>query len=253
LHELGAARVVRLDSVDSTQRYAARLAAAGAADGTVVRAETQTAGRGRRGRVWQDVPGESVLMSIVARPSLALAQLPLLSLAVGVSVAEALIAAAGVDARLKWPNDVLLDRRKVAGILLERHGEAVVIGIGINVAQRAVPPALEGIATSVLLGGGRPDREAIVATVLEGLARWRERLEREGFEPVRARWMALTAMRGQQVTVDGIHGRTVGLDADGALLLDADGVITRVIAGEVLAVPAVDTPVHSAYTARNLV
>ena len=192
-------------------------------------------------------------MSVVARSALDVARAPLLSLAVGVGVAEALIDATGVVARLKWPNDVLIDRRKVAGILLERHGDAVVIGIGINVAQRAVPPALASIATSVVLAGGLADREAILQAVLASVARWRATLERDGFEPVRARWMELTAMRGQQVSVDGITGRVVGLDRDGALLLESDGAIRRVIAGEVQPVPAVDTPEGAAYTARNLV
>ena len=192
-------------------------------------------------------------MSVVARSALDVARAPLLSLAVGVGVAEALIDATGVVARLKWPNDVLIDGRKVAGILLERHGDAVVIGIGINVAQRAVPPALANIATSVVLAGGLADREAILQAVLASVARWRVTLERDGFEPVRARWMDLTAMRGQQVSVDGITGRVVGLDRDGALLLESDGAIRRVIAGEVQPVPAVDTPEGAAYTARNLV
>ena len=216
-------------------------------------AETQTQGRGRRGRVWQDVPGESVLMSIVARSSLPIARVPLLSLAVGVGVAEAMIDVAGVDARLKWPNDVLIRGRKVSGILLERNGDVVLIGIGINVAQQTVPPALEAIATSVLLAGGKADRDAIAEAVLRQVSHWRQRLESEGFEPIRERWMALTSMRDQRVTADGVSGRFVGLDETGALLLDAGGEISRVVAGEVQPVPAVDTPEDTAYTARNLV
>jgi BirA family biotin operon repressor/biotin-[acetyl-CoA-carboxylase] ligase len=192
---------------------------------------------------------------------------PLLSIVVGVAVAEALIEAGRVDARLKWPNDVLIGGRKVAGILLERHGDVVLIGIGINVAQRAVPAAFEAIATSVALAGGTPDREAILLAVLDDVGRWRARLEQGGFEPVRARWIELTAMLGQQVSVDGVGGCVVGLDADGALLLERAGALTRVTAGEVQPVPAqpagqpvsgppvpaIDTPEGRAYTARNLV
>jgi BirA family biotin operon repressor/biotin-[acetyl-CoA-carboxylase] ligase len=152
-------------------------------------------------------------------------------------VAEALIDAGGVAARLKWPNDVLIDGRKVAGILLERHADAVLVGIGINVAQRAVPPALETIATSLFLSGGNTDRETLLGAVLGRVAHWQARLEREGFGPVRLQWMALTGMRGQHVRVDDTTGCVVGLDTDGALLLDTDGTITRVIAGEVQAVP----------------
>jgi BirA family biotin operon repressor/biotin-[acetyl-CoA-carboxylase] ligase len=192
-------------------------------------------------------------MSIVARPTLPAAMWPLLSIVAGVGVAGALIETGRVDARLKWPNDVLIGGRKAAGILLERHGDVVLIGIGINVAQRAVPAAFEAIATSVALAGGTADRDAILLAVLDHVSRWRARLERDGFEPVRARWMELTAMRGQQVSVDGVAGRVVGLDADGALLLETDRAVTRVIAGEVQAVPAVDTPEGRTYTARNLV
>jgi len=178
---------------------------------------------------------------------------PLLSLAVGVGVAEALIGVARVEARLKWPNDVLIRGRKVAGILLERQGDVVLIGIGINVAQGAVPPALETIATSVLLAGGRADRDVIADAVLREVSHWRTRLEDDGFGPIRERWMALTSMRDQRVSVDGVSGRFVGLDEAGALLLDADGATVRVIAGEVQPLPAVDTPEDTAYTARNLV
>jgi BirA family biotin operon repressor/biotin-[acetyl-CoA-carboxylase] ligase len=192
-------------------------------------------------------------MSIVARSSLPIARVPLLSLAVGVGVAQALIDVAGVEARLKWPNDVLIRGRKVSGILLERNGDVVLIGIGINVAQRTVPAALEAIATSVLLAGGKADRDAIAQAVLAQVSEWRTRLEGDGFHPVRERWMALTSMRDQRVSVDGVSGRFVGLDEAGALLLDADGETVRVIAGEVQPLPVVDTPEDTAYTARNLV
>ena len=228
-----ASRVVRLASVDSTQRYAAELAAAGAADGTVVVADTQTAGRGRRGRVWDDTPGASLLLSIVIRSSLAPALLPTLSLAAGVAVAEALETAASVTARLKWPNDVLVDGRKIAGILLERHGTAVVLGAGVNVSQRSFPEALATRATSVAREGGRADREAILPAVLDAIGRWRERLEREGFEAVRARWAALATLGGQ-VRVDGVAGVALGLDDDGALLVGTVSGAVRVLAGDVV-------------------
>jgi biotin-(acetyl-CoA carboxylase) ligase len=111
--------IVRLGRVDSTQAVAFALAADGAADGTVVVAESQAAGRGRRGRAWVDEPGASLLASVVLRPRLEPARLPGLSLAAGVAVAEALTRTAGLAPRLKWPNDVLVDGRKVSGILLE--------------------------------------------------------------------------------------------------------------------------------------
>lgn len=229
-----AASIVRLDTVDSTQRHAAALAAAGAADGTAVIAETQTQGRGRRGRVWKDAPGASLLLSVVVRTSLPAARLPTLSIAAGVAVAEALRAVSGLDARLKWPNDVLVGGRKIAGVLLERHGDVVILGIGINVTPEAVPAELAAQATSIASEGATPDREALLAAVLETVAGWRTRLERDGFEPLRARWTALAGMLGRRIAVDGIVGTAAGLDADGALLVETDAGPARVLAGDVV-------------------
>jgi len=227
------ANVVRLESVDSTQRYAAQLAAAGAADLTVVTAETQTAGRGRRGRVWADAPGASLLMSIVLRTSLPIARWPTLSIAAGVAVAEALQGAARLDARLKWPNDVLVDDRKIAGVLLERHGDAVILGIGLNVTRAAVPGELVDRATSIEDAGARVERDALLVAVAERVGTWRDRLEREGFEPLRARWTALAARLGCRVTADGIDGIARGLDHDGALILETGTGLARIVAGDV--------------------
>lgn len=234
---VAAPSVVRLGVVDSTQAVAFALAEQGAPDRTVVVAEHQTAGRGRRGRRWLDEPGASLLVSILVRPRLAVAHWPLLSLTAAVATAEALTAAAGVAARLDWPNDVLVDGRKVAGVLLEsRVGPApvVVVGIGVNVAQTRFPPELAGLATSLALAAGRAvDREAVLAALLDRFDHWRDRLEREGFAPVRARWLALAAILGRRVSVEGRTGVAVDLDADGALVL-ADGPVRhRVVAGEV--------------------
>jgi BirA family biotin operon repressor/biotin-[acetyl-CoA-carboxylase] ligase len=226
--------IVRLDTVDSTQRYAAALAADGAVDGTAIVTDTQTQGRGRRGRVWLDTPGESLLMSVVLRTSLPIAQLPTLSIAAGVAVAEALIGCAGVDARLKWPNDVVVGDRKIAGVLLERHGGAVILGIGVNVAQTSVRAQLAPHATSIAIEGGRPDRDALLAAVLGAVARWRTRLEREGFAPVRARWTTLASMLGRRITADDVVGTALGLDDDGALLVETDTGSARVLAGDVV-------------------
>jgi BirA family biotin operon repressor/biotin-[acetyl-CoA-carboxylase] ligase len=225
--------IVRLETVDSTQRHAAALAAEGAADGTAVVADTQTQGRGRRGRVWLDTPGESLLLSVVLRTSLPIARLPTLSIAAGVAVAEALIEC-GVDARLKWPNDVVVGGRKIAGVLLERHGDAVILGLGVNVGQTSVRSRLAPQATSVAIEGGRADRDAVLAAVLGAVTRWRVRLEHEGFEPVRARWTALASMLGRRVTADAVAGTAIGLDDDGALLVETEAGATRVLAGDVV-------------------
>ena len=229
-------RIVRLGTVDSTQRVAFELAESGAADGTVVMADTQTAGRGRRGRVWHDAPGDSLLVSIVVRPRLNVADLPKLSFAAAVAVAEAVEATTGLDARLKWPNDVLIDGRKLAGILLESRVVAapiVVVGIGVNLRQRTFPRELAEIATSVDLAGGRAvEREELLEAVLDAFDRWRTRLENEGFAPVRARWLALADTIGRAVTVGEHAGVAVDLAEDGALVLRQAGGLRRVVAGE---------------------
>jgi BirA family transcriptional regulator, biotin operon repressor / biotin---[acetyl-CoA-carboxylase] ligase len=234
--------IVRLGRVDSTQAVAFALAADGAADGTVVVAESQTAGRGRRGRAWVDEPGASLLASIVLRPRLEPARLPGLSLAAGVAVAEALIRTAGLAPRLKWPNDVLVDGRKIGGILLEsRLGGAtagpvtVALGIGVNLGQRLFPADLAQRATSVWLATGRlVDRDVLLTALLDALTDWRRRLEYRGFAPVRARWRELADTLGRTVTVDGVRGVAVDIDVDGALLVhDAEGRRHRLVAGDV--------------------
>lgn len=235
------ASVVRLATVDSTQRVAFDLAADGAPDGTVVVADEQRGGRGRRGRVWHAAPGEGLLVSILLRPRLAPLAWPTLSLAAAVAVAEALDAAAGLAVRLKWPNDVMARGRKLAGILLESRpspAPVVVVGIGLNVAQRDFPPELADRATSVAIETGRAaDREALLGAVVASFGSWRRRAEREGFAPVRERWLALTDTVGRRVTADGITGEAVDLDGDGALLVRADGRLRRVVSGEVADAP----------------
>jgi BirA family biotin operon repressor/biotin-[acetyl-CoA-carboxylase] ligase len=228
--------IVRLGVVGSTQAVAFELAEDGAADGTVVLAETQTVGRGRHGRAWHDVPGESLLLSIVVRPRLTVRDLPKLSLTTAVAVAEAIGATTEVRVRLKWPKDVRASGRKLAGILLESRITAepiVVVGIGINLRQRAFPVGLADIATSVSLEGGRMvDRETMLGALLAAFGGWRMRLEREGFAPVRERWLALSETIGRTVTVDGRSGVAVDLDADGALVLEHAGGRRPVVAGE---------------------
>jgi BirA family transcriptional regulator, biotin operon repressor / biotin---[acetyl-CoA-carboxylase] ligase len=235
--------VVRVGRVDSTQAVAFALAAEGAADGTVVVADSQSAGRGRRGRAWMDEPGASLLASIVLRPRLEPVRLPGLSLAAGVAVAEALTRAAGLGPRLKWPNDVLVGGRKIGGILLEsRLGGAAaerpvtaILGVGINLGQRMFPAELAERATSVWLASGRLiDRDVMLTTLLDALGEWRRRLEYRGFAPVRERWRALADTLGRTVSVDGVSGVAVDIDVDGALVVnDAEGRRHRVLAGDV--------------------
>lgn len=233
----GPPTIIRLGAVDSTQNVAWGLVDENIADGTVVTAQSQHDGRGRRGRHWHDEPGASLAASVILRPRLAVAALGGLSFAAALAVAEALESEAGLAARLKWPNDVLVDRRKIAGILLESRAipaPVVVVGFGINLSQRVFPAAIADRATSVALAGGRaPTADTLLDAVVRALAEWRLRLEREGFEPLRQRWRALADTLGRRVTIDGVEGLAVDLDVDGALLVERDGAVHRVVAGEV--------------------
>jgi BirA family biotin operon repressor/biotin-[acetyl-CoA-carboxylase] ligase len=229
--------VVRFARVDSTQRAAFDLAAAGAPDRTVIVADVQTAGRGRRGRAWEAAPGTSLLASILVRPVPAETRvLPGLSLATAVAVADALERGAGVAPRLKWPNDVLLGGRKVCGILLESRSGAspvVVVGIGINVLQTRFDDGLAGRATSIFLETGRAvAADALLTTVLAAFDLWRARWQAEGFAPIREAWIARADTLGRFVRVADTTGRAVDVDADGALVLESTEGRRRVVAGE---------------------
>jgi BirA family biotin operon repressor/biotin-[acetyl-CoA-carboxylase] ligase len=228
-------RIVRVGAVDSTQRVAFDLAAAGALDGTVVVADYQTAGRGRRGRVWRAGPGTSLLASIVTRPRLAPLETPRLSFVAAIAAAEAIDGLTGATPALKWPNDVLLHGRKVAGILLESRTGAslVVIGIGVNLSQTSFPDDVRDAAVSVLQATGIDvERDRMLAALLERFDHWRGRLERTGFAPVRERWLALADTIGRTVQIDGVAGRAVDLAPDGALVVDDGTTRRRVVAGE---------------------
>jgi BirA family biotin operon repressor/biotin-[acetyl-CoA-carboxylase] ligase len=230
--------VLRLGAVDSTQRVAFALAEQGAADGTVVVASSQHAGRGRRGRAWVDEPGASLLFSMLVRPRLAPTHWPLLSLMTAVAVAHALDRVAGLSARLKWPNDILVDGRKVAGILLESRftgKPVVIIGVGINLAQERFPADLQARATSVRQATGRlvePDR--LLSVVLDELDTWRWRLEGEGFRAIGTAWKSLSSTLGAWVRVDEVSGWAVDLDEEGALVIDDGHIRHRVRAGELM-------------------
>lgn len=217
------------------------LARGGAAEGLWLRAERQTGGRGRQGRTWVSPPGNfhgSTLVRLRAGDPPA-ATLALVAAVALEEVTGAYLAAAGSTAplRIKWPNDLLLDGAKLSGILLERVDDAVIVGIGVNLAHH--PVDLERPATSLAAHGSTPDPHDFAETLAEAFARWLGIWRGGGIAPVRLRWLERAHPIGSALSVrlaDGTarDGLFAGLDADGALLLRlADGATRVIHAGDV--------------------
>jgi BirA family transcriptional regulator, biotin operon repressor / biotin---[acetyl-CoA-carboxylase] ligase len=215
---------------DSTNERARALADAGAPHGTLVTADEQEAGRGRQGREWTAPPGSAVLMSLILRDLDE--RHALLPLAAAVAACEACEAAArGAGPLVKWPNDVWLDRRKVAGILIEGRPQAgwAVLGIGLNVTTDSFPPELAEIATSLRLAGYETTRAAVLSELLGALDRW------IGAPPeaVLEAWRSRDALKGERVRWSGGEGVGDGIDDSGALLVQTDDGPVTLDAGEV--------------------
>ena len=209
---------------DSTNARARDLAPSGAPHGTLVTADEQTAGRGRQGRSWSAAPGEALLMSVLVR-----GVKPLLPLAAAVAVCEAL---GPLDAAIKWPNDVWIERRKVAGILLEGRPQEgwAVVGIGLNVRTREFPPELRDTATSLALAGSNTTVPAARDALVHELDRWIEAPDAE----VLTAWRARDALRGEHIRWAAGEGTAMGISASGALLVETDtGDQVELDAGEV--------------------
>jgi BirA family transcriptional regulator, biotin operon repressor / biotin---[acetyl-CoA-carboxylase] ligase len=236
-------RLVPYDTVGSTNDEAKRLAHAGAEEGTLVWALEQTAGRGRRGRAWASPPG-NLYASLILRPRCPVDQAAQLGFIAALAIGDTL---GSICKRLeglsyKWPNDVLLRGRKVAGILLESElgagaaPEFVVVGVGINLVLSPRDTAFP--ATSI----AEEDLGIVSAgAALESFARhfqaWAEHWRKEGFGPVRAAWRSHAAALGESIRVHlepaTLHGRFVDIDQRGALLLESAGEIRHISAGEI--------------------
>ena len=241
-------RVYYYATIGSTNDRALELAAAGEPEGVLVLSEEQTRGRGRRERTWLSPPGLGIYASLILRPGIEAARAPLVTILAAVSVTRALRESAGITARIKWPNDVVVGHRKIAGILAESRGgdpivREVVLGIGLNVNQDAgdFSPEVRAAATSVRLEtGALHERASLLAAVLEECERGYGRLVRGDAEGLRAEWAALAATPpGGRVIVEGPGGRHEGvldgMDGEGALLLqDAAGRTVRVAFGEIV-------------------
>jgi BirA family biotin operon repressor/biotin-[acetyl-CoA-carboxylase] ligase len=221
-------------------------AASGAAEGLVLAAEEQDAGRGRLGRSWVTPPGTALAFSVLLRPAaIPPARRGWLPLIAGIAVAVATQAVSGVDARLKWPNDVLIGRGKVAGILAEGAGDTVVIGIGMNILTPPgeLPIGSGGLLpTSLLAAGALVTREAMLIEILHELG---ERYERFRANPdpqgcgLLAEYLGRSATLGHDVRVEFpggavLVGQAVFIDDDGRLIVNADGKEHAIAAGDVI-------------------
>lgn len=221
-------------------------AARGLAEGAILVAEEQTAGRGRMGRAWVSPPGAALTFSVLLRPDkIPSAQRGWLPLIAGIAAATGVRMLTGLDARLKWPNDLLIGGRKLAGILAEASGDAVVIGIGINVstAPEELPVGPGGLApTSLLAEGASVERDLLLIETLRSFGSWYKTLTQEP-DPERigllGQYRNLSATIGHEVRVElptgaALSGLATGIDVDGRLLVEADGGIQAIAAGDVI-------------------
>jgi BirA family biotin operon repressor/biotin-[acetyl-CoA-carboxylase] ligase len=242
-------RVDILETCDSTNSVLLERAQQGAPSGSVVVCERQSAGRGRRGRAWLSAPGDSLTLSLLWRLPEGSPPPSGLSLAVGVAVARALegMGAAGIG--LKWPNDILAVQGKLGGILIElvsgAGGQAAAIGIGLNVRlPRAMAEAIEVEATDLSsVMAYPPSRNLLLAALLRELDAVLDEFARSGFAGWREEWLSRHVYTGRMVRLlsDGapaIEGRCAGVDADGALLLDTDAGVQRIVSGDLTLRPS---------------
>ena len=236
-----------LTQTTSTNDEVKALALRGAPEGTVVLAEQQTHGRGRQGRSFASPEGVGIYLSVFVRPIIDMERLPQLTLMVAVATADAITEVCGLSVDLKWPNDVEIDGKKIAGILTEaviHSGElpVVIIGIGINVntALEQLPPALHERVTSLALVTGAPvSRPQLIARLLAHLEELYLAWQYAGMASILERWRHYSRIRDRYVRFTDAAGtktgRVVGLDDDGALLVQtADGLQQRLVAGEVV-------------------
>lgn len=235
--------IIYYDSIDSTNTAAYNLADKGAPEGLVVVAEGQTKGRGRLSRQWISPKQKGIYMSVVLRPKMVPFQAPQITLLAAVSIALGIREYAGIPALIKWPNDILVDGKKLAGILTEMEAEPdsvnfLILGVGINVNTRfsALPPGATSIFEET---GAKVSRVELVKSILEKLDEDYALFKKEGFSPIKTEWRNLSATLGKRVRVSCMRKRIEGvaqdIDSDGALKIRLDnGFYERAVAGDLL-------------------
>ena len=231
------------ESMTSTNIVLKQAAEGGAAHGTVALCEEQTAGRGRRGRGWVSPKGQGLWVSLLARPALPPGRAQLITFAAAIAMAEAVEKETGLEIMIKWPNDLVLQGKKVCGILLELSGDVetiayVVIGTGLNVGEKAYPPEISESATSLAAAlGHQAERAPILRSYLAAMEHYVDSLERDGLPGILQAYERKSCTLHHAVRVSGgeeFLGTADGLDENGALLVKLeDGTIRRVLAGDV--------------------
>jgi len=240
----GKREILHLEECDSTNRIARDLATKGIPEGAVILAEKQTRGRGRMGREWFSPPEGGIYFTMVLRPAISPNEAPKLTLLTGVALAECLRETAGIHARIKWPNDIVLRGRKLAGILTELGAEIdavnyVLVGVGINVNTESFPPDLQEKATSLLIETGESfSRASLVKDFLRRFEDYYSESLGTGFQDIIRRWNEMTDTLGRKVKIESgsrtYIGEALAVDADGALILrDDKGVLHRIVSGDV--------------------
>lgn len=228
-------------TLTSTNLVLKELARQGAPHGSLCLCECQTAGRGRMDRQWFSPEGQGLWLSVLLRPSMAAERAPLITFCAALAMAKAVRKTTGLDARIKWPNDLVLEGRKLCGILLEMgfdgQGMFIVVGTGLNVRRGAYPDALRDRAIALEECAPAPDRGEVLASYLMALEEAVSAVEERGLAGVAEEYRALSVTLGSQVQVIGTEtftGVAEDIDEGGALLVRmADGTLRRVLAGDV--------------------
>ncbi len=241
---LGKGDIVYSKEIDSTNREAKDLADEGAPEGTLILSEAQIKGKGRKGRTWFSPPKGGIYISLILRPTISPVEAPKFTLLAAVAIAEALLSMTPLNIHIKWPNDILVNGKKIAGILTEMSTEMdvvnyIVVGLGLNVNTPKFPDEIQGIATSILIETGKVfPRVRLIKDYLQRYETYYEMYKKTGFDPIINRWKDLSNIIGKKVEVNVIGNQFIGealdIDGDGALILrDDQGVFHRIISGDI--------------------
>jgi BirA family biotin operon repressor/biotin-[acetyl-CoA-carboxylase] ligase len=229
------------DETVSTNDDALAALKAGAAVGAVFVAERQSGGRGRHGRQWYSVAGESLTFSLILRPNLQVDRLSVITLVVGLAVRDALIEEGAAELGLKWPNDIVHQGKKLVGILVEKPGTmdmqdtGLVVGVGVNVGASSIPPDLVTQATALVhLLSALPSRERLLVTLLRHVERRVTQLEHAGLAALLPDIRACDALLDRQIEIEGRRGKACGIGDGGELLVEISGRVEAVTAGLVV-------------------